>query len=123
MTLSSMVARTVSGLFKEMNKALPLPTVILLQVSGFLRAAWPYVLGSIIGLVLIYNRYGRTSSGKALIDRVKLRIPVFGPQYKKIIMTRFTRTLATLLANGVPIVTSFDIVKSIIDNALISAAV
>jgi type IV pilus assembly protein PilC len=43
----------------------------------------------------------------------ELRIPVFGPQYKKIIMTRFTRTLATLLANGVPIVTSFDIVKSI----------
>jgi general secretion pathway protein F len=121
--LVTFVIPTVSGLFKEMNKALPLPTVILLQVSGFLRAAWPYILGGIIGLGFVYRRYSRTSKGRAFIDRVKLRMPIFGSQYKKIIMTRFTRTLATLLANGVPIVTSFDIVKSIIDNTLISAEV
>jgi len=121
--LVTFVIPTVSGLFKEMNKALPLPTVILLQVSGFLKAAWPYILGGIIALILVYNRCSKTSGGKEFIDRAKLRIPVFGPQYKKIIMTRFTRTLATLLANGVPIVTSFDIVKSILDNTLISAEV
>ncbi len=121
--LVTFVIPTVSGLFKEMNRALPLPTVILLQVSGFLKAAWPYVLVGVIALILLYNRYSKTSKGKELIDRVKLRIPVFGPQYKKIIMTRFTRTLATLLANGVPIVTSFDIVKSILDNTLIAGEV
>jgi general secretion pathway protein F len=121
--LVTFVIPTVSGIFKEMNRALPLPTVILLSVSGFLKVAWPYLLIALIGLFLAYKSYRRTANGKAAIDRLKLRIPILGTQYKKMIMTRFTRTLATLLGNGVPVVTSFDIVKSIIDNTLISAEV
>jgi general secretion pathway protein F len=121
--LIAFVIPTVSGIFKEMNHALPLPTVILLGVSGFLKAAWPYLLIALIGLFLAYKSYGRTTKGKAAVDRLKLRIPIIGSQYKKTIMTRFTRTLATLLGNGVPVVTAFDIVKSIIDNTLISEEV
>jgi general secretion pathway protein F len=121
--LITFVIPTVSGIFKEMNHALPLPTVILLRVSGFLKVAWPYLLIALIGLFLAYKSYSRTAKGKAAVDRLKLRIPILGAQYKKMIMTRFTRTLATLLGNGVPVVTSFDIVKSIIDNTLISAEV
>jgi general secretion pathway protein F len=121
--LVTFVIPTVSGIFKEMNRALPLPTVILLSVSGFLKVAWPYLLIALIGFFLAYKSYRRTAKGKAAIDRLKLRIPILGTQYKKMIMTRFTRTLATLLGNGVPVVTSFDIVKSIIDNTLISAEV
>ncbi len=121
--LVTFVIPTVSGIFKEMNRALPLPTVILLSVSGFLKFAWPYLLIALIGLFLAYKSYRRTAKGKAAIDRLKLKIPILGTQYKKMIMTRFTRTLATLLGNGVPVVTSFDIVKSIIDNTLISAEV
>jgi type II secretory pathway component PulF len=100
-----------------------LPTVILLSVSGFLKIAWLYLLIPLIGLFVAYKSYSKTAKGKAGIDRLKLKIPLFGAQYKKMIMTRFTRTLATLLSNGVPVVTSFDIVKSIIDNTPISAEV
>jgi general secretion pathway protein F len=121
--LVTFVIPTVTGIFEEMNQALPLPTIILLGVSGFLRKVWIYLAFGIVALFLFYKRYKRTQRGKELIDRLKLRIPILGGPYKKILMARFTRTLGTLLTNGVPIVTSFDIVKNIIDNTLISAEI
>ncbi len=121
--LVAFVIPTVSGIFEEMNQALPLPTMILLAGSGFLKKTWIYLLLTIVALVVFLSRYKRTPKGRAFIDRLKLKTPLIGVQYKRIIMTRFTRTLATLLTNGVPIVTSFDIVKNIIDNTLIADAV
>jgi len=121
--LVTFVIPTVTGIFEEMNQALPLPTMILIGVSSFLEKAWVYMLIIIIALFLFFNRYKRTPRGKELVDRMKLKMPLLGNQYKKIIMARFTRTLGTLLSNGVPIVTSFDIVKNIIDNKLISTAI
>ena len=121
--LITFVIPTVTGIFEEMNQALPLPTVILLGVSSFFKITWVYLALAIIALIIFFNRYKRSERGRAFIDRLKLRIPLFGAQYKKIIMTRFTRTLGTLLTNGVPIVTSFDIVKNIIDNSLISTEI
>ena len=121
--LVAFVIPTVSGIFEEMNQALPLPTMILLGVSGFLKETWPYLLVIIIAFFVFFIRYKRTPQGRVLVDRLKLKTPLIGVQYKRIIMTRFTRTLATLLTNGVPIVTSFDIVKNIIDNTLIAGAI
>lgn len=121
--LVTFVVPTVTGIFEEMNQALPLPTMILIGVSSFLEKAWVYIGLIIIALFLFFNRYKRTPGGKELIDRLKLKIPLLGNQYKKIIMARFTRTLGTLLSNGVPIVTSFDIVKNIIDNTVISTEI
>ncbi|MFC1823019.1 type II secretion system inner membrane protein GspF [Thermodesulfobacteriota bacterium] len=118
--LMSFVIPTVTGIFEEMEQVLPWPTVILLGVSGFIRQAWIYMLFGLIALFLFYRRYKTTTKGKREIDRLKLKIPLVGKQYKKMIMARFTRTLGTLLTNGVPIVTAFDIVKNIIDNAIIS---
>ena len=118
--LVTFVIPTVTGIFEEMHQALPLPTIILLGISGLLKKTWIYLGILFIVLVFFYDRYKRTPRGKAWIDRVKLKIPLIGSQYRKILMTRFTRTLGTLLTNGVPIVTSFDIVKNIIDNTLIS---
>ena len=118
--LVSFVIPTVSGIFEEMNQVLPLPTMILLGISSFMKKAWIYLIFVIIGLIIFYKWYKRTDRGRAIIDRLKLKIPLLGVQYKKILMARFTRTLATLLTNGVPIVTSFDIVKNIIDNRPIS---
>ena len=121
--LVTFVVPTVTGIFEEMHQALPLPTMILLGISGLLKKTWIYLGILFIALVFFYNGYKRTPRGKAWIDRVKLKIPLIGSQYRKILMTRFTRTLGTLLTNGVPIVTSFDIVKNIIDNTLISGEI
>lgn len=121
--LVTFVIPTVAGIFQEMNQALPLPTTILLGVSGFFKKAWIYILIALVLLVMSYKWYRTTPGGKKRVDRLKLVLPLIGAQYRKILMTRFTRTLGTLLSNGVPIVTAFDIVKSIIDNTLISTEI
>lgn len=121
--LVTFVIPTVTGIFDEMNQALPLPTLILLGVSDFLEKAWFYLVIALVSLAIIYDRYRRTSGGKVFVDRFKLRMPLIGVQYKKILLARFTRTLGTLLTNGVPIVTAFDIVKNIIDNSIISSEI
>ncbi|MEW6664833.1 MAG: type II secretion system inner membrane protein GspF [Thermodesulfobacteriota bacterium] len=118
--LVTFVIPTVTGIFEEMKQALPLPTLILLSLSEILKKTWIYLLASVVALVLFYRRYRRTAGGRERLDRWKLRLPLIGTQYRRILMTRFTRTLGTLLSNGVPVVTSFDIVKNIIDNTLIS---
>jgi general secretion pathway protein F len=118
--LVTFVIPTVTGIFEEMKQALPLPTILLLTVSEILKKTWIYLLGALVVLVLFYRRYRHTAGGRERIDRWKLRLPLIGPQYRRILMTRFTRTLGTLLSNGVPVVTSFDIVKNIIDNTVIS---
>jgi general secretion pathway protein F len=121
--LVSFVIPTVSGIFQEMRQALPLPTRALLWLSGTLKAVWIYLIAGVIALGVFYNWYKRTPGGKDRIDRWKLKIPLLGAQYKKVLMARFTRTLGTLLTNGVPVVTSFDIVRNIIDNRLISGEI
>ncbi len=118
--LVAFVIPTVTGVFEEMEQALPLSTVILLGISGFLKAAWPYLAAVLVLLYAGFRRLKHTPRGREAVDRMKLRIPLVGPQYRRIIMARFTRTLGTLLANGVPIVTSFDIVRNILGNALVS---
>lgn len=118
--LVTFVIPTVTGIFEEMKQALPLPTLVLLSLSELLKKTWIYMFGGLIVLVLFYRRYRHTPGGRERIDRWKLRIPLIGTQYRRILMARFTRTLGTLLSNGVPVVTSFDIVKNIIDNVLIS---
>jgi general secretion pathway protein F len=118
--LVTFVIPTVTTIFVEMHQALPLPTMILLGLSGILKKTWFYILGFFVAVFLFYRRYRRTPRGRERLDRWKLKIPLFGAQYKKIMMARFTRTLGTLLSNGVPVVTSFDIVKNIIDNTPIS---
>ncbi|MDY7034756.1 MAG: type II secretion system F family protein [Thermodesulfobacteriota bacterium] len=121
--LVTFVIPTVTGIFEEMNHALPLPTMVLLAISGFFKKTWVYLAFILCALILFYRRYRLTPGGKAKIDKLKLKLPIYGVQYKKIVMTRFTRTLGTLLTNGVPIVASFDIIKNIIDNKIISTEI
>lgn len=118
--LVAFVIPTVTGIFEDMNQVLPLPTRVLLGFSGFLKATWIYLLMLLALLWVGFLQFKRTERGRALVDRWKLRAPVYGSQYRRIIMTRFTRTLGTLLSNGVPIVTSFDIVKNVVGNTVIS---
>jgi len=118
--LVTFVIPTVTGIFQEMHQSLPLPTLILLGISAVIEKSWIYILCSFFVLFLVYGKYRRTAGGRERIDRWKMKIPLVGGQYKRIMLARFTRTLGTLLANGVPVVTSFDIVKNIIDNSALS---
>lgn len=112
-------------LFKELggDEALPLPTQIAMAVSVVLRKFWYVVFGGTGLLAFGLRRYMRTPAGRAKYDRLKLRLPVLGDLNRKIVVARFSRTLGTLIASGVPIMQSLEVVAKAIDNVVIGEAV
>ncbi len=124
MFLVTFVVPNITQIFEEMHQTLPLITVILITVSGFLKSFW-WLLGGIMLVVFFVIKYGllRTERGHYLWDRLKFRAPLFGPLNQKIAVARFSRTLGTLLQSGVPLLTSLEIVANVVNNRLMADAV
>jgi general secretion pathway protein F len=113
------VIPTVTQIFDDFKQSLPLPTLILMTVSDGLRRFW-WVGVVVVALVLLgIDRYSRTEGGRLVLDRIKLKAPIFGALALKIAIARFTRTLAILLKSGVPVLTSMDIVKNVVNNRVL----
>jgi type IV pilus assembly protein PilC len=106
------------------GEQLPLPTRIVVGISNFL-AGWGglAILAAIIGMVIGVRFYYKTSSGRKVIDRILLKVPVFGKILQKIAVARFSRTLSTLLSSGVPILQSLDITARTAGNVVIEEAI
>jgi len=106
------------------GEQLPLPTRIVVGISSFL-AGWGglAILGTIIGLVLALRFYYKTPNGRRNIDRLLLKLPIFGIILRKIGVARFSRTLSTLLSSGVPILQSLDITARTAGNVIIEEAI
>ncbi len=113
------------NLFRELggDASLPLPTQIAMAVSVVIRKFWYGLFGATILLVWGLRRYLRTPGGRARYDRLKLRLPALGDLNRKIVVARFSRTLGTLIASGVPIMQSLEVVSKAIDNTVIGQAV
>jgi type IV pilus assembly protein PilC len=113
------------NLFKELGggATLPLPTQIAMAVSVGIRRYWYLGFAGFAGLVYVLRRYLQTPAGRARYDRFKLKMPVLGELNRKIVVARFTRTLGTLIASGVPIMQSLEVVAKAIDNVVIGEAV
>lgn len=110
------VVPKVTAIFEDSGATLPLPTRLLIGVSDALSGYW-YVFVIVIGLIIyIIKRALRTPAGKMWWDKKALTLPLFGKLNRMIIVSRFTRTLATLLASGVPLLVAMDIVKNIVTN-------
>ena len=95
--------------FKSFGADLPAPTVIVIEISDFFVAYWWAIFGSIFGGVFaFFYVWKRSEAMQFAMDRFLLRIPVFGPLIRKSVMARWTRTLSTMFAAGVPLVESLD---------------
>jgi general secretion pathway protein F len=106
-----------------MKQQLPFITLMLLAVVRFLSAFWWVLLLALAGGAYSFRRYARTQSGKENIDARLLRLPVFGSLIRMIAVSRFTRTLGTLLQSGVPTLAALDIVRNVIGNSVLANAV
>ena len=117
------VIPTFEKMFKDLGNAkLPAPTLFVVKIShGFINN-WYLIFGTMIGIVVGLSLARRTEQGRELIDRVLLRIPIVGPTLRKIIVARFTRTLGTLLASGVPILDALDICAKTAGNKVVEHA-
>lgn len=110
-------------LFDSMDGALPLITQVVFFIADFFMAWW-WALGlAFIGIVVWFRRWVTTEEGHTRFDRLKLRVPVFGRIFRLIAISRFCRTLATLLVSGVPIVTALKIVRNVVGNETIALAI
>jgi general secretion pathway protein F len=121
--LFSFVLPRVVGMFEDMRQQLPFMTIALLWVVRIVSSAWWAILIAIGGAVYYLRQYFATAEGRARLDAWILRLPVFGSLVRMIAVSRFTRTLGTLLQSGVPALTALDIVKSVVGNTVIADAI
>ena len=111
------------SMYKDLGGTLPLPTRILITASGLITGFW-WLIGLLVAAGIFgFRRWLATTAGRFAFDRLKLRLPVFGVLMRKTSITRFARTLASLIKAGVPIMESFDIVGETAGNAVLTKAV
>ena len=111
------------NMFAGVGMALPLPTRVVIAASNFLRGYWWAVLAAGVGGSFMFKRYYASSSGKLVIDRLMLRIPVLGDVLRKSAVSRFTRTLGTLISSGVSILDGLEITAKTAGNRVIQDAI
>ena len=112
----------LKSIFEGAGADLPLATRALITLSDAMRQFWYlFILGG-LGLVVGARQYLKTDGGKSVLDRFKLKLPIFGPLFKKIYIARFTRTLASLVSGGVPILQALEIVGESIGNGVYEKA-
>ena len=124
MFLTLKIIPEFAKMFKELGlKELPWMTQILVDFSNFMVTKF-YIFA--IGVVIFYiafKMFTRTKFGRRLYDRLKLKVPVFGKLNHKVALARFSRTLSTLLASGVPILSALETVAGVVSNEIISDAI
>jgi len=104
------------------DKPLPPVTRFVLGVSDFMQHQGLVLFGAVVAIVVIYNFVGRTRRGRLAIDNLKLRMPLFGNLNRKTAISRFARTLGTLVTSGVPILQALNITRETAGNAAIALA-
>ncbi len=108
-------------IFTDMGQALPLPTVILINTSKTFADYWWAIAGAVIVSALMVRGYSKTAEGKTFFDNLRLKVPVLRKLTMRMIISRFSRTLGTLLQSGVPILEAIKISREVIDNDTVSA--
>jgi general secretion pathway protein F len=121
--LLTFVIPRFATIFEDMNQAVPLPTQILLSVSGGIREYW--WVGALVALVgvLAWRTWTGTPEGRVQRDRLVLRLPRVGDLVRKIETARFTRTLGTMLQSGVPVMGALAVVGEMMSNVVVGRAV
>lgn len=109
----------ISKLFEAQKVPLPLPTRVLIGLSMAIKAYWFVIFPAIGGLIYGFTRYIKTERGRAWWDAFVLDVPIFGPLVRMVAITRFSKTLSTLIGSGVPLLAAFDIVKNVVQNSVL----
>ena len=117
------VIPTFQRMFAEAGIALPLPTQIVIGMSQALQSYWWAVILVVVGVVYSVKKYYATNDGKLVIDRLMLKAPVLGDVLRKSAVSRFTRTLGTLIGSGVSILDGLEITAKTSGNRVIQDAI
>ena len=114
---------TFAKMFSDFGGELPLPTKIVLGLSNGLKMFWWAVVLLFVGVGVVFQRYYATDNGRRTIDGIMLKLPALGDVLMKGAVARFTRTLGTLIASGVPILAGLEITARTAGNKIIAEAI
>jgi type II secretory pathway component PulF len=123
LVLITFVVPRFASMFSKLGAALPLPTRIMIGINDLFHQYWYIGIIIIAVSVFLFHRYINTQDGRLRWDSLKLRVPIFGPLFLKIAISRFTYILGMLIGSGVPIMQTLEITSATIDNSLISQKV
>ena len=118
--LFTFVVPKFQSMFEESGAILPISTQFLMGVSRFVQLWWWVILGGFVALILLFRHYIHTEAGRIQWDEFKLQIPLIGDLVKKREVSKFARTLGTLLANGVNILRALEITEEVVSNKIIA---
>ena len=121
--LLTFIVPSITGIFADMNQTLPTPTLLLIRLSETFQSFWWVFLMVLIAIPIALRSIKKTAKGRLVVDKAVLRIPLVGQLIKKISSARFSRTLGSLLKNGVSMLSALEIVKNIVGNKIISNAI
>lgn len=113
----------MEAIFASAELELPWYTVVVIGISGFFVNYWLIILIGIAGSVILFRNWKSSAAGSAQWDRLVLKFPVVGKLARIIAVSRFTRTLSTLLTGGVPMLQAMDIVKNVVGNSVLASAI
>ncbi len=114
--LMAFIVPKIVALFVKQERELPALTNALIVVTDFLREWWWLVGLTIVAAVLLWRMWVARPEGRLVWDRMKLRMPLFGELYQKVVCTRFARTMGTMLESGLTMMNALDVVKSVVQN-------
>jgi len=117
------VIPTFAAMFEGLGAQLPLPTRLVIAASNWFVRLLPFLVVFIIAFVFLFKKYYATYNGRRVVDRMVLKLPILGILMQKIAVARFCRTLATLMASGVPILDGLEITARTSGNAIIEDAI
>jgi len=117
--LMTIVIPRLVVMFEDIGQALPTPTLILVGISNFSARFWWLILLAVGIAIFLIKRSAATAEGRLKVDTFKLGLPMYGPLMRKIEIARLSRTLATLLDSGIPILQALDAVISTVQNEVI----
>jgi type IV pilus assembly protein PilC len=109
-------------MFTELGGELPAPTKVLVFLSAAMKISAPFVVvGAVVGMAM-WNKFKHTEQVRGFLDPLKLKMPVFGPLFQKVALSRFTRNLGTMIRSGVPILQALEIVGETSGNLVLQKA-
>ncbi len=121
--LMTFVVPNITTIFEDMNQALPAPTRFLIAASDLFKGYWWLLVVAVVAALVALKMFRKTERGMAATDRLMLRVPIMGSMLRRIAVARFTRTLASLLENGVTMLPALEIVRNVTGNVIISGLI
>lgn len=117
------VMPTFTAMFTSAGVELPAPTRILLGVGLFLKKYILLVFAVIILIIFLLKKWGTTKAGRYFYDNIFLRVPILGTTISRIVVSRFARTMGTLVKSGIPVLQALEVVEDVVGNAVIARAI